>query len=444
MLYCPSARVDSLQVTLASMGQTVAYARVSTDSGEQLSALRSQLAWLQQQATDCILQDIESGLNPQRTGYQELLQGIKAGRVSQVVATQASRLGRDAIEFVSFVQTCDQHACRIVTRDDGVISCSSPDELVMTFLKAAMSQGESMRVSKRVRKGREAGKALLKPMKRPCWPYRLSEDRLRLELRPTEAEIALRLLAALKAHHWRMLPTLKAFAEPIPFNSVRALRSWLLNPTIRGGLAYGQLPNHQFKEIHWDACPALMPHEDFAEMQVVMARNRKLWGVHGSKTVRALTGLCVCSECGHRLKYITGRTVPGLRCNGDTCSQHYKSIREETVLRWVTTELPKVAANRLAALIEQPEPPEAVLLRQQIEKLQALADRDLEPVITAKRDRLEQLLAKPDVDPGLLLKLSDPQTYAAATYEELTVILHRVVAAIQITRQVPSALRLLP
>jgi len=397
------------------MGQTVAYARVSTDSGEQLSALRSQLAWLQQQATDCILQDIESGLNPQRTGYQELLQGIKAGRVSQVVATQASRLGRDAIEFVSFVQTCDQHACRIVTRDDGVISCSSPDELVMTFLKAAMSQGESMRVSKRVRKGREAGKALLKPMKRPCWPYRLSEDRLRLELRPTEAEIAL-----------------------------RALRSWLLNPTIRGGLAYGQLPNHQFKEIHWDACPALMPHEDFAEMQVVMARNRKLWGVHGSKTVRALTGLCVCSECGHRLKYITGRTVPGLRCNGDTCSQHYKSIREETVLRWVTTELPKVAANRLAALIEQPEPPEAVLLRQQIEKLQALADRDLEPVITAKRDRLEQLLAKPDVDPGLLLKLSDPQTYAAATYEELTVILHRVVAAIQITRQVPSALRLLP
>lgn len=426
------------------MGQTIAYARVSTDSGEQLSALRSQLAWLQQQHCTLILQDIESGLNATRPGYQEMLQRIKAGGVSQVWATQASRLGRDAIEFVGFVQICDQQGCQIVTRDDGVITCASADELVMTFLKAAMGQGESMRLSKRVRKGREAGKALRKPMKRPCWPYRLSDDRMRLELQPAQAETALRLLAALKANQWRMLPTLKAFAEPIPFNSVRALRSWLLNPTIRGGLAYGQLPNHQFKEVHWDACPALLPHEDFAEMQVVMTRNRKLWGVHGSKTVRALTGLCVCSECGCRLKYISGRTVASLRCSGDLCSQHYRGVREELVLRWVTAELPNVAADRLAALIEQPEPPEAALLRQQIEKLQALADRDLEPVITAKRERLEQLMATPDVDPDLLLRLSDPATYAAATYEELTVILHRVVAAIQITKQVPTDLRLLP
>ena len=131
------------------MGETIAYARVSTDSGEQLSALQSQLRWLKDQECSRILQDVESGLNPQRTGYQELLAAVKAGGVSQVVATQASRLGRDAIEFVSFVQICDAQGCRITTRDDGVISCSSPDELVMTFLKAAMSQGESMRVSKR-------------------------------------------------------------------------------------------------------------------------------------------------------------------------------------------------------------------------------------------------------------------------------------------------------
>jgi DNA invertase Pin-like site-specific DNA recombinase len=426
------------------MGQALAYARVSTDSGEQLSALKSQLAWLSGQNCARILQDVESGLNRRRSGYQELLRQVKAGGVSQVVATQASRLGRDAIEFVNFVQTCDRHNCRIITRDDGAISCSSPDELVMTFLKAAMGQGESMRISRRVHKGREAGKTLLKPMKKPCWPYKLSEDRLRLELKQGEAEIALRLLAALKAGHWRMLPTLQAFAEPIPLGSVRALRSWLLNPTIRGGLAYGQLPNHQFKEVHWDACPALMSHEDFAEMQVVMARNRKLWGVHGSKTVRALTGLCVCSECGFRLKYITGRAIPGLRCNGEGCSQLYKSVREETVLRWAAAELPQVAAERLAILIEQPEPPEAALLKQQLEKLQALADPDLDLVISAKRTRLEQLQARPDVNPELLALLSDPATYAAATYEELTVILHRSVSAILIARQVPSALHLRP
>jgi hypothetical protein len=65
-------------------------------------------------------------------------------------------------------------------------------------------------------------------------------------------------------------------------------------------------------------------------------------------------------------------------------------------------------------------------------------------VITAKRERLGQLLSKPDVDPELMLKLSNPVTYEAATYEELTVILHRVVSAIQIAKQAPIGLCLLP
>jgi hypothetical protein len=34
------------------MGESIAYARVSTDSGEQLSALRSQPAWLEAQGCE--------------------------------------------------------------------------------------------------------------------------------------------------------------------------------------------------------------------------------------------------------------------------------------------------------------------------------------------------------------------------------------------------------
>jgi hypothetical protein len=53
------------------------------------------------------------------------------------------------------------------------------------------------------------------------------------------------------------------------------------------------------------------------------------------------------------------------------------------------------------------------------------------------------LLQTPTADPALLEKLTVAQTYEAATYEELTAILHRVVESIQITKQVPTALHLL-
>ena len=59
----------------------VGYARVSTGSKEQQQALPVQISILQQQGCDRVLSDIESGLNPQRTSYQELRRLIAAGQV---------------------------------------------------------------------------------------------------------------------------------------------------------------------------------------------------------------------------------------------------------------------------------------------------------------------------------------------------------------------------
>ena len=55
------------------MALTVAYARVSTSSGEQLSALDAQIAWLAAQSPDVLLSDVESGRVVSRANYQQLL-----------------------------------------------------------------------------------------------------------------------------------------------------------------------------------------------------------------------------------------------------------------------------------------------------------------------------------------------------------------------------------
>jgi DNA invertase Pin-like site-specific DNA recombinase len=403
--------------------------------------MRAQLEWLKDQAPDLLLQDVESGLNTERLGYLKLLALVEAGRVTELLAIRSDRLGRDAQELVRLVQLCDAKGAAVRTRDDGTLSAKTAEELIMLYLKAAMGQAESMRLSMRVLGGLAQGRVMGKPMRKPCWGYKLSDDRLRLELKQPDATVAREFLDALKANGWRMLPTLKA--NPlVPFGSVRGVRAWLLNPTIRGAIGYRQLKNHQFEQILWDQHDALITPDEYAEMERAIARNRKLWGVHGAKTVRALTGLCVCSECENRLKYIGGRSIPSLKCSGDLCSQHYKGIREEAVLRWVTAELPKVAAKKLAAMVEQSEPVEVTLLRKRIEELEALHDQELQAVIEAKRQRLEQLLVTPAVDEDLLQRISDPDWFASLSYEELTVLLHRLVGRILITKQAPTALSL--
>jgi len=422
----------------------IAYGRVSTTSGEQLSALQTQLSWLQNQACDLILSDVESGRNVGRPDYQRMRALVEAGRVSEVVATRLDRLGRLASECDAFIELCDRKQTAVTTRDDGRLSMATPEDLLLTRLKASLAQGESMKISERIRKAREQGKRDGKPMKRACFGYRLSKDRKRFELDPDEAPIARDMLQSLKRHGWRMQPVLNEFRGRIPLNSVRAIRSWLLNPAIRGAVAYEQVKNHQFKEILWDQHEALLSQEDFAEMQSVIERNRRLWGRHSDKQLRALTSLCVCDECGKRMSYIPGRTRLSVRCKGELCSQFYKSTREDKILRWVTDEMARQGAEKLAAMAQATEAPEVETLKGQIQALIAQDDPDLQDAIERKQKRLDSLLGGPTASPDLVRKISDPRWFDTLSYDELTMVLHQMVDRIVITKQAPTALHLKP
>jgi hypothetical protein len=369
---------------------------------------------------------------------------VEAGRVSEVVATRLDRLGRLASECDAFIELCDRQQTAVTTRDDGRLSMATPEDLLLTRLKASLAQGESMKISQRIRQAREQGKRDGKPMKRACFGYRLSKDRKRFELDPDEAPIAKEMLQSLKNHGWRMQPVLNEFRGRMPLNSVRAIRSWLLNPAIRGAVAYEQTKNHQFKEILWDQHEALLSQDDFAEMQAVIERNRRLWGRHSDKQLRALTSLCVCEECGKRMCYIPGRTHLAVRCRGELCSQFYKSTREEKVLRWVTDELARQGAEKLAAMAQTTESPEVETLKAQIKALEAQDDPDLQDAIERKQKRLNSLLGGPAASPDLVRKISDPRWFDTLSYDELTLVLHQMVERIVIAKQAPIALHLKP
>jgi DNA invertase Pin-like site-specific DNA recombinase len=420
----------------------IGYGRVSTDSGEQLSALEGQLRWLQEQGCEPILHDVESGLNVDRADYGQLLALIASGRAGVVRATRADRLGRDAAELVRLVQGCDAGGVTVITRDDGRLSARTAEDLVMLYLRAAMAQGESMKISQRVNAGLEQGRSIGKPMRKPCWAYQLRADRLALEPHPVEFGKAQRFIRHLQENRWRMATTLQERRDLAPFSSCRGVRAWLLNPTLRGGIGYHQRANHTYDSITWGRHQALLSHAEFSEFERVTSANRLLWGRNVATIPRMLTGLCECSECGCRLKYIGGRTIASLKCSGTLCSQLYRGTREDVIVRYVIEQLSQRAAERLAASVGAEEPPEARELRQSIAALAALGDPDLTGVIAAKEQRLELLLHRPAVDDGLAQRISDPRWFDLATADELREILQALVERVIVTKQEPTAIRL--
>ena len=425
------------------MSLTVAYARVSTSSGEQLSALDAQIAWLEGQGPDVLLSDVESGRVITRPNYQQLRAMIERGQVATVLATALSRLGRDAAESDAFVALCDARGVVVTTRDEGRLSMATPEDLLLTRLRGSLNQGESMRISQRVRRGLEQGRAMRKPMRKPCWGYRLRADRLALEPDPEAWLPAQRFIDTLQAGGWRMLPALTAHRQMVPFRSVRGVRAWLLNPTLRGGIGYHQGKNHTYAEVHWEQHPALLSHAQFADFERQVQQNRRLWGHNVTVQSRILTSLVVCAECGNTMKYIGGRVIPSLKCSGDLCSQLYKGTREAVIVAYAIDAIRTRAVERLAAMAAQDEPPEARELRRQIESLEKLNDPDLSPVIEAKRQRLEAVLSRPVVDGELARKLADPRFWNLADGVEVAAMIRAVVRRIVVARQEPSAIDLL-
>ena len=424
------------------MRQHLGYGRVSTASGEQLSALDGQLRWLAEQGCDQILSDVESGLNVDRADYSRLLRMVEGRQVAVLSATRADRLGRDAPELVRLIQLCDRCGVDVCTRDDGRLSARTAEELLMLFVRAALAQGESMKISQRVMGGLAEGRAIGKPMRKPCWGYQLRADRLALEPHPSEFGRAQRFIRLLQDNRWKMTTTLQASRDFVPFRSCRGVRCWLLNPTLRGGIGYRQIKNHRYEEITWGRHEPLLTHAEFSEFERITSANRLLWGINTTTIPRILTGLVECSECKCRHKYIGGRTVPSLKCSGVLCSQLYRGTREDVIVRYAIEQISLKAAAKLAAVVGEDESPEVRELRQSIAALVALGDPDLAGAIDAKARRLELLLQQPRVDNDLVQHIADPRWFDTLDADELREVFQSLVRRIVVAKQAPVAIDL--
>jgi hypothetical protein len=310
---------------------------------------------------------------------------------------------------------------------------ATPEDLLLTRLKGSLSEGESMKIRDRVNRAITEGRLMGKPMRKPCFGYRLSHDRMRLELDPDGSTVALAFIAHLKGCSWQINTALATFPGDWPIKTRMGVRVWLTNPTLRGGVPYGKLGNGNHERVLWDQHPPLISEEDHRSATAVLEGNRRLWGSNHKRRLRALTGLCICEHCGSRMRYIPRRVTPALACFGEDCVRPYRGSKEAVVLAAVVAAMCGRAAARLAGLVSEEDNPEALRLEAQIASLERQGDPDLADAITKKRMRLKALKQQPVVDPDLERKIADPRWFDLLDYEELTAVIHQLVREIRLT-----------
>jgi DNA invertase Pin-like site-specific DNA recombinase len=412
----------------------VAYARVSTSSGEQLSALENQIHRLQEAGVARVIRDVESGLSNERPGMTELLQLIDQRQISEVVATRVDRLGRDAAATDALIVLAGKRGVRITTLDGGEVEAQTPTGFLMSRLSTSLAEMESKMLSLRIKRGFEQRRKQHRPCRgRAPWGYAIAADGSCFHPHPQDWAAAQRFLQLLERKEWRMNTALDAFGEPLPLASCRAVKAWLRNPVLRGGIGYLQQKNHEYAEVVWERHEPLIEQRQWPLIVAQLEQNRRHWGANVTLEPNLLTSLCWCPNCGKRLSYAGSRKIPSLICRSRGCISRYKGTYESVIESAIDQELVKRAALLASCLDE--EPPEAAGLREQIAKLEAMADPDLQGALDLKRQRLEEVLNAPgERQQELIFALSEPEAWALATSQEKREVYQQFVARVEADR----------
>lgn len=399
------------------------YIRVSTPSGEQLSALDGQRQRVQNEGVDFLFEDVQSGRDTDRPGYLRLLDAIRKGRCTEVVVTRLDRLGRDAAEADAFLAYSAKHGCVVRALDGGVVESQTPQGFFLSRLMTSLAEMESRMLSMRIKAGLESRRRLRAPIRATApWGYRVSEDKLRLEPDPVEFPRARQMVDLLHRNNWRLSQSIRDWRAqglgPIPLNSGLSLGRWLYNPILRGGIGYHHRTNRTFRETHWGIHTPLLTNGEFESARLQINANRRKWGRTVARVDHLLTGLCRCGHCGGRMIYNGGKDrPPGLLCRGPGCAYGFKATHEAAIVPAVNRAL-SAHAEQLCQMVAT-EPPEIERLRQEIARYEEYHDPDLQEAIETKRMRISELRQQPVIDQELLASLRQHEFWEVYSQQEL-------------------------
>jgi site-specific DNA recombinase len=288
------------------------YTRVSTEEQSrpghvsleaQLDACREHVR-KQDGVIACEEQDIQSGLDTNRPGYQRLKDAARRREIDAVIVWRLDRWGRDDGEALSSYDELERLGV-------AVESVMEPgDDPLLRRIKSVLSREESRTISQRTVMGLRAKARRGEWSGAPPLGYRIKGKTLALD--PPLAVLVRRVFEEAASSKY----SLKQLSESAKAAGLRGpsghpisrqyLGRLLRNPTYTGTLTYGRQANGKFARrgrrpveewiVRPNAHPALVDKPLFDRVQAVLTRHKAEQG-NARGTTFLLTSILWCGRC---------------------------------------------------------------------------------------------------------------------------------------------------
>ena len=300
------------------------YARVSTDSEEQLTSYEAQVDYYTKyiqanpdwQFVDVYTDEGISATNTKRReGFNRMINDALSGRIDLIVTKSVSRFARNTVDSLTTVRKLKEKGVEVYFQKENIFTLDSKGELLITIM-SSLAQEESRSISENVTWGqrkRFADGKVSMPY-RSFLGYRKGKDG-QPEIVPEEAEIVKRIYAMFMQGKTScaIAKTLTADGIPTPSGkqkwSVSTVDSILRNEKYRGDARLqktftvdflqkkmkpneGEVPQYYVQNSH----PAIIDPYEWDLVQAEIARRKDLGRRLSSKSVFSAT--IVCGDCG--------------------------------------------------------------------------------------------------------------------------------------------------
>lgn len=315
---------SKMPVNARSRRKVAGYARVSTDSEEQLTSYEAQVDYYTKyirsnpdwEFVDVYTDEGISATNTRhRDGFNRMIADALAGKIDLIVTKSVSRFARNTVDSLTAVRKLKEHGTEVYFEKEGIYTFDSKGELLITIM-SSLAQEESRSISENITWGQRKrfadGKVSL-PYK-SFLGYRKGSDGLP-EIVPEEAEIVreiYKLFIQGKTVNW-IATHLTAKGIPTPRGKEKwqtsTIESILTNEKYKGSAVLqkkftvdflskkmkvneGEVPQYIVEQSH----PAIIDPAQWQKVQDEMAV-RKFRGKHHN-SLNPFSAKIVCGDCG--------------------------------------------------------------------------------------------------------------------------------------------------
>ena len=167
------------------MKHVVIYARVSSNTMEQLDSLKAQISGLTKfvsghnnwKLVDIHIDIASAKKDSSRPAFHKMIEECKAGLTDIVVVKNISRLGRDTVEVLDAINTLKEADVRIIFRQEELDTLTVGSSLLMSTIEAC-TQAENETRSDNIKWGikQRASNGSLGFYRRKCYGYDKDEN----------------------------------------------------------------------------------------------------------------------------------------------------------------------------------------------------------------------------------------------------------------------------